>query len=61
MEGLFQFQKCMNYLTKIRDILDNAMSNWVCNTVHRLAYNFNSASRQQTEVWALHLPFLHNC
>ena len=33
-------------LTKIHDILDNAVSTWFGNAGHILAYLFNSASRQ---------------
>ena len=40
----------------VHDILDNAMSKEVSNTVHILVYLFNSASRQCCEFWALQYP-----
>ena len=39
------------------DILDNAVSKWVGISAHILAHVFNSASREQHEVWASHFPF----
>ena len=47
-------------LTWIHDILDNAVSKWVGNAAHILAYIFNSALRQHCEVLTSHFPFLHN-
>ena len=40
------------FLTNIHDILDSAVSKWVWNTAHILAFLFNSASTQHNEVWA---------
>ena len=37
-------------LTKIHDILDNAMSKWAGNTVHILTHVFNFAFRWNHEV-----------
>ena len=39
-------------LTKIHDILDNAVSKQAGNTARVLAHVFNSPSRQHCEVWA---------
>ena len=47
-------------LTKIHDILDNAVSKEVGNTTHILAHFFTSASRQHPELWASQLPFPHS-
>ena len=47
-------------LTKIHDILDNAMSKWIGNTAHTLAHVFNSASRQHCDVWGSEFPLLHS-
>ena len=48
--------------TKIHDILDNAVPNWVEKTFCILAYLFNSASRQwqYDEVLAFQFLFLQN-
>ena len=48
------------WITKMHDTLENAVSKWVCNTTHILAYPFNPASRQHLEVWVFQFPFLHN-
>ena len=43
---LFQFQKSMNIsLSKVHNILDNAVTKQDGNTAHILAYLFNTASR----------------
>ena len=55
-----QPMKFMNLLTKIHDILDNAVSTCISNMACVLGYLFNSASRQCREVWASQLPFLYN-
>ena len=52
-------QEVHELLTKIHDILDNAVSKWVGNQLIFLSLS-NSASRQHCEVWASQLPFLHN-
>ena len=49
----------MNYLCKINDILDSAVSKWVCNVACILAYLINSASRLCCVVWASYFPLLH--
>ena len=53
-------QRDMNYITKIHDILENAVSTWVGNSACFVAYLFNSASGQHYGVWASQFPFLHN-
>ena len=53
-------QHVLEFLTKIHDITDNAMSKSVGNTAHILASLFNSASRQFCAVWASQYPFLHH-
>ena len=52
-------QEVLELLTKIHKILDSAVSKWVGNIAHILAFLFNSASRQCLEVCALQYPFLH--
>ena len=47
-------------LTRIHDILDNAMSKQVGNICHILGYHFNSASLHCHDVWASQVPFLYN-
>ena len=46
--------------TKIHNILNNAVSEWVGNMTCILACIFNSAPRQHCEVWTSQFPFLHN-
>ena len=46
--------------TKINDILNNAVSKWVDNTAHILAYLFNSAYSQCHELCASQFPFLQS-
>ena len=53
-------QEVLELLTKIHDILDNAVPKQVLNTACILASLFNIASRQHHEVWASQYPFLHN-
>ena len=48
--GVICISEVCEILTKLKDILDNAMSKWVCNTAGTLAHNINSASRQHYEV-----------
>ena len=47
-------------LLQIHDILDKAVSKQVGNSVHILAYLFNSVSGQHREVWDSQFPFLHS-
>ena len=58
--GVIPVQEVLELLTKINDILNNAVSKWVVNIGHMLAFLFNSAFRQPHEVWASQYPFLHN-
>ena len=50
--GLIATLEVHELLTKIHDILENALCKWVSKTMHILAYLFNSASWQCHEVWA---------
>ena len=52
-------QEGLELLIEIYDILDNALSKWVENTVHIWASLFNSASRQCHDVWASQNHFVH--
>ena len=47
-------------LIKIHDIPDSAMSMWVGNIAHILAFHFNSASRQCQRVWTSQFSCLSN-
>ena len=44
--GVIPVQEVLKFLTKIHDILENAVCKEVGNTVHILVSLFNSASRQ---------------
>ena len=52
-------QEVVDMLTKIHDILDNALFKQVGSTAHILVPLFNSASRQLHEVWVSQYPFLY--
>ena len=52
-EEIILVSKVHDLLTRIYDILDNAISKWAGYTAPILAYLFNSTSRQCHEVWAL--------
>ena len=58
--GVIPMSEVCELLIKIHDILDNAVSKQVGNSAGILAHMFNSASRQQHEVWASQFPFLHS-
>ena len=48
------------FLTKIHDILDSAVSKWVGNIPHFWPFFFNSSSTQHNAVWASKYSFLNN-
>ena len=50
--GVIAVSEVNELLTKIHDILDIAVCKWVGNMSCILVYLFNSASRQDHEVWA---------
>ena len=58
--GVIPVSKVCEFLIKVHDILDNAVSKQAGNSACILAHVFNSASRQHCEVWASHFPFLHS-
>ena len=58
--GVIPVSEVHELLLRIHDILDKAVSKWVGNTAHILAYLFNSVSRQYHKAWASQFPFLHS-
>ena len=58
--GVNSVSEVHELLTNILDIVDNAVSKWVCNTAHISEHVFNSASRQCHGVWASQFPFLRS-
>ena len=57
--GVISVTKVHELLNKISDILDSAVSKWVGNTAHNLAFICNSASRHCSEVLASQSPILY--
>ena len=53
---VIQVSEVHELLTKIQDIMDNA----VCKQAGNTPFLFNSVSRQHYDVWALQFPFLYN-
>ena len=59
MEGVFQFQRCMNYLPRIMTFCTMLYLNGFIILLILRIY-FNSVLRQHCEVWASQFPFLHH-
>ena len=57
--GIIPISEVHEFLLKVHDILDNAVSKWVGNSAHISAHVFNSASRQHSEVLASQFIFLY--
>ena len=55
--GIIPVSEVHEFLLKVHDILDNAVSKRVGNSAHILAHVFSSVSRQCCEVWPYTVPF----
>ena len=55
--GMIAALEVHELLSRIHDIMDNAVSKWVTNMACILVCLFDSFSRQHCEVWASQFPF----